>query len=311
MPIPLAAVVGPTATGKSALAVELALRCGGEIINADSMQVYAGMDIATAKPTEAERRGVPHHLLGFLPLSESYSVVRFQRDARACIDDIRSRGKLPILCGGTGLYIDAVLDDVDFTPMEAAPGIRAALELRAAEEGADALWAELARVDPETAAAVHPRNVTRVIRALEVYGATGETLSAQRARSRLRPSPYDVRMVGLDFEDRGKLYARIDVRVDRMLADGLVEECRACLAEPLSDTAAQAIGCKELAPYFAGLLPLETCVENLKMSTRRYAKRQRTWFRRDPRVYWLYPDRIDMYKICEKAKMHMVFCEPM
>ena len=305
MPIPIVAVVGPTASGKTSLAVELALRTGGEVISADSMQIYAGMPVATAQPDESERRGVPHHLIGFLPPSEDYSVARFVEDAGACARDIASRGRLPILAGGTGLYVDALLQNIRFEPMPENADIRARLLRRAEEEGPQPLWDELAAVDPETAAAVHPRNVTRVVRALEVYLLTGETISARRRRSRAEPSPYKVCWIGLDYADRAVLYDRIGRRVDRMLGDGLLDECRAQLASPLSETSAQAIGYKELAPYLAGLLPLEECVENLKRATCRYAKRQLTWFRRNPEIHWMYPDRMPPAEILERSEKAM------
>ena len=305
MPVPIVAVVGPTASGKTSLAVELALRHNGEVISADSMQIYAGMPVATAQPDETERRGVPHHLIGFLPPTEDYSVARFVEDAGACADKIAARGKLPIVAGGTGLYIDALLQNIRFEPMPENAGLRARLLRQAEEEGPQTLWEELASVDPETASAVHPRNVTRVIRALEVYRLTGETISERRRRSRSEPSPYRVCWLGLDYADRSVLYDRIGRRVDAMLENGLLEECRAQLASPLSETSAQAIGYKELAPYFSGLLPLETCVENLRRATCRYAKRQLTWFRRNPEIHWLYPDRMSSAEILENSEKAM------
>lgn len=307
MAIPIVAVVGPTASGKTSLAVELALRHNGEVISADSMQIYAGMPVATAQPDEKERRGIPHHLQGFLSPTEEYSVARFAEDAGACIQEITSRGKLPIIAGGTGLYVDSLLQNIRFEPMPENAEVRARLLRRVEEEGERTLWEELAAVDPETASSVHPRNSTRVVRALEVYLLTGETISARRKRSRAEPSPYKTCWLGLDYADRAVLYDRIRLRVDQMLENGLLDECRAQLDSPLSETSAQAIGYKELAPYFSGLLSLDECVENLKRSTCRYAKRQLTWFRRNPDIHWLYPDQMNFAEILEKSEKAIAF----
>lgn len=303
--IPLLAIVGPTASGKTALAVALAKRCGGEVVSADSMQIYRGMEIATAKPTVSERDGVPHHLIDFLPPDAVYSVAQYAKDARRCIREIHVRGRLPILCGGTGLYVDAVLDHLQFPDVETDYALRAELERRADTEGMQRLLEELRTVDPETAAALHPHNRGRVIRALEVYRLTGKTMGEQRRLSRREAAPYRQCCLGLDYRDRQKLYDRIDRRVDAMLQAGLLDECRRALDGGLSDTAAQAIGYKELAPYFAGLLPLEDCVDRLKRATRRYAKRQLTWFRRRDGIVWLYPDTACEQEILTKAQKCM------
>ncbi len=303
--IPLLAIVGPTASGKTALAIALAKRYGGEVVSADSMQIYRGMDIATAKPTAEEQDGVPHHLIDFLPADAVYSVAQYAADARRCIREIDGRGRLPILCGGTGLYVDAVLDHLQFTEVETDFSLREELERRADEEGMERLLAELRAVDPETASALHPNNRSRVIRALEVYRLTGKPMSEHRMLSRRQPAPYRLCCLGLDYRDRQTLYQRIDRRVDAMLAAGLLGECGQALDAGLSDTSAQAIGYKELAPYFAGLLPLEVCVENLKRATRRYAKRQLTWFRRRSGINWLYPDADCWEEILTKAQKCM------
>ena len=285
----LPVIAGPTASGKTGLAVELALRLDGEVVSADSMQVYQTLQIGTARPTAAEMRGVPHHLLGFLPLTEKYSVARYAQDARSAIAAVRARGRLPILCGGTGLYIDAVTDNLQFAGEGENPALREELARRA-EEGAESLLEELRAVDPETAGRLHPSNRGRIVRALELYYTTGMTMSEQLRFSRSVPPPFEARRIVLDCRERAVLYGRIDRRVDAMLAAGLLEEAEQALAAPTAPTALQAIGYKELAPYFAGRIPLAEAVENLKRSTRRYAKRQLTWFRRRADACFLYID---------------------
>lgn len=288
---PLLCVVGPTASGKTALAAALGRRLNGEVISADSMQVYRAMRVGTARPTEAEMAGVPHHLTGFLPLEEAYSVARFVEDASRCVSEIAGRGRLPILAGGTGLYVSSLVDGIAFAEEERDPALRERLRLRGEREGGSALLAELAQYDPASAARLHPNDLTRIVRAIEVYRTTGETMTARLERSRLRGSPYRLCMLGLKDSDRKALYDRIDRRVDRMLEDGLEEEARRVLAQPGGATALQAIGYKELAPYLQGKCSRGEAVENLKRETRRYAKRQLTWFGRDPRIFWLERDR--------------------
>lgn len=294
--IRIVTVAGPTASGKTALAVALAKRLNGEVISADSMQVYAEPRIGTARPDESEMAGIPHHLLGFLPLSQPYSVAQYAEDARAAIADIHSRGKLPILCGGTGLYIQAVTENLSFSPEDSHDDCRAELKARAAAEGIEVLLAELTAIDPETAARLHPNDEGRIIRALEVYKMTGRTMTEQRQLSRTQPTPYNNTLLFLDFRNREVLYDRIDRRVDVMLQNGLLAEAERLLAAPTAPTAMQAIGYKELAPYFAGTLTLEEAVDNLKRSTRRYAKRQLSWFRRlaEPLYVDDYPDPADL-----------------
>ncbi len=294
--IRIVTVAGPTASGKTALAVALAKRLNGEVVSADSMQVYAEPRIGTARPDESEMAGIPHHLLGFVPLSRPYSVAQYAEDARAVIADIHSRGKLPILCGGTGLYIQAVTENLSFSPEDSHDDCRAELKARAAAEGIEALLAELTAVDPETAARLHPNDEGRIIRALEVYKMTGRTMTEQRRLSRTQPTPYNNTLLFLDFRNRDVLYDRIDRRVDAMLQNGLLAEAERLLAAPTAPTAMQAIGYKELAPYFAGTLTLSEAVDNLKRSTRRYAKRQLSWFRRlaEPLYVDDYPDPADL-----------------
>lgn len=287
---PVIVVVGATASGKTALAVELAKRFGGEVISADSMQIYQGMDIATAKPTPEEMQGVRHHLVDFLPVEETYSVARFIQDANAAADEIIAAGKIPVIAGGTGLYIDSLLENILFEEEPDHSELREKLAERRQREGIEALYRELASVDPEAAAALHINNEKRVLRALEVYYLTGETLSERRKRSRPVPSRFDPVYVGLDYADREKLYDRINLRVDRMLENGLLQEAERYCALENAATSSQAIGYKELKGYINGEIPLREAVENLKRSTRRYAKRQLTWFRRNEKVHWLYCD---------------------
>jgi tRNA dimethylallyltransferase len=287
--IPLLVVCGPTASGKTALAASLAKALGGEVIGADSMQIYKGYDIATAKPTEAETRGVPHHLIGFLDPRESFSVADYVRLAKPVIREVASRGRLPVLCGGTGLYISSLVDNIAFETIEVSESIRENLKQLAREKGAAHLFAMLEKTDPALAEKLHPNNLGRVIRALEVYEATGERMSALQERARQHPSEYDARMLGLTYRDRESLYGRVNQRIDGMLGRGLLEEAKAALAYG-GDTFSQAIGFKEFELYFAGAESLPEAVERLKRGTRRYAKRQLTWFRRDKRVNWLYRD---------------------
>ncbi len=278
--IPLLVVAGPTASGKTRLAVELARRLQGEVISADSMQVYADLAIGTARPTAEEMGGIPHHLIGFLPLQESYSVARYVQDAHRATEAVWTAGRLPILAGGTGLYIQSLLDNLTFTEEGADPAQRAALKARAETEGGAPLLEELRLVDPETADRLHENDIGRIVRALEAYRTTGIPLSEQARRSRKNPTPYEAVVFLLDSRNRQVLYQRIDRRVDQMLAQGLLEEARTVLAGPQAGTAMQAIGYKELAPYFAGDCSLGEAVDRLKQGTRRYAKRQLSWFRR-------------------------------
>lgn len=277
-------VCGPTASGKTALAVELAKIYGGEVISADSMQIYTDMDIASAKPTPAEQQGIPHHLVGFLDPAESFSVADYVRLCDECVRDILSRGKTPIICGGTGLYISSFVDNLTFDDSEQDLTFREEMRKFAEENGKSALLEKLREIDPEAASALHENNVGRVIRALEVFHTTGHTISKAKEMSRQTPSPYEFVMIALDFEDRSVLHERINRRVDDMVERGLVEEARRCFAQPDRPTAAQAIGCKELYPYFRGERLLAECIEELKLRTRQYAKRQMTWFRRDKRI---------------------------
>jgi len=284
-------VCGPTASGKSGLAVALSKRLNGEIISADSMQIYRGLDIGTAKVTEEEMQGVPHHLLDICDPSESYSVAEFVQQANSCIEQIEEKGRLPILCGGTGLYISSLLAGVQFVEHPATPDLRAQLEQEAAQKGNEAMWQQLQLVDPYSAAAIHPNNIKRVLRALEIYRQTGLTMTQQAAQSLPDCPPYNALVLGLTCRDRQKLYDRIDTRFDSMIQCGLLEEARQVLFHRESwVTAAQAIGYKEFFPYLLGESSLTECTEQAKRASRRYAKRQLTWFNRVPDICWLYTD---------------------
>lgn len=288
---PLVAVVGPTASGKTALAVELAKALNGEVLSFDSMQLYKGMDVATAKPTADEMQGIPHHLIDVVDPSKTYSVARFQEDAARIIADIRSRGKNVILVGGTGLYLDSFIENLQFLDTGDATEVRARLKTELESEGPEAMHARLMDIDPDYAEKLHPNNTGRVLRALEIYELTGYTMTNQIAQSRREPGRYDVCYIGLTAEDRDYLYERINLRVDRMVENGLLDEARQWLEERPGATAAQAIGIKEMLPYLAGEDTLENCTEKLKADTRHYAKRQLTWFRRNPDVHWLFIDQ--------------------
>ncbi len=303
---PLIAIVGPTASGKTSLAVAVCKALGGEAVSCDSMQIYEGMDIATAKPDAEEMQGVPHHLIGFAKPDEVYSVAKYCESAKAVIEDIASRGKKAVLVGGTGLYYSSLVDNIEFLPEETDFEYREKLRKRAETEGAQVLLDELSAIDPEAAAKLHPNNLGRVIRALEIYHTTGKTITDQNEQSRNCQSPFDTVAICLDARDRQVLYDRINRRVDIMIENGLIEEARAFFENPPGRTAKQAIGYKELNPYFSGEKPLEECIENLKMQTRRYAKRQLTWFRRDERIKFVYIDDYFCFDDMLKAVLNII-----
>lgn len=285
---PIVAVVGPTATGKTALGVALCERFGGEVISADSMQIYRGLDVGTAKVTQEETHGVPHHCVDILQPEETFSVADFTALAARLESEISARGHLPVLVGGTGLYVQSLLYGVRFAEEKAAPGLRETLAAELAEKGPAAMYAELQAADPEAAAAIHPNNTVRVLRALEHYRTTGRRLSEQKAASLPPERPYRALVLGLDFPDRAQLYRRIDLRVDKMLDAGLLDEAELVYDHRASyKTAAQAIGYKEFFPYFEGTAPLADCTAKLKQASRNYAKRQLTWFRHMDGVTWL------------------------
>ena len=284
----LIVLTGPTAVGKSKLSIELAKRIGGEIISADSMQVYKYMNIGTDKITKEKMGGVPHHLIDFLEPSEEFDVFSFQKLCKDAIEDISSRGKIPIIVGGTGFYIQAVLYDVDFTETDEDDSLRKELEERAKTEGVHILHEELKKVDPESAEIIHENNSKRVIRALEYYLKTGKPISEHNKEQHERTSPYDFRYFVLT-DERKTLYSRIDKRVDQMMEEGLLEETKSLLnlGYPLSSTASKSIGYREMFGYLDGQYDLERAVYLIKQNTRHFAKRQLTWFRRERDVIWI------------------------
>ena len=291
---PLLIVAGPTATGKSDSAVELALRMNGEVISADSMQVYRGMDIGSAKVTVEEMRGVPHHLIDCADPSENWNVVRFQKEARRAVQDIASRGRLPILCGGTGFYIQALLYDIVFTQMDENTPLRDRLSALAAEKGPEAVHALLLEKDPASAAAIHPNNLKRVIRAIEFMEESGGSIAAHNLQQRERESAYRSVFFVLTM-DRARLYERIDRRVDIMMERGLVEEVARLRAMGIQrdSTSMQGIGYKQVYGYLDGEYDLEEAVRLIKRDTRHFAKRQLTWFKREKDVIWTDLDRFE------------------
>ena len=282
-------VVGPTASGKSEFAIALARHFDGEIISADSMQIYRGMRIGTAAPSASEQQGILHHLIATIPPTESFSVERFRDHALPVLRDILSRGKTAIVVGGTGLYFDALLLNHAYAPAEPDQNYRQKLHQLALQQGNDAVYRLLADCDPEAAARIHPNNLKRVIRALEVFHLTGQSISEHDRLSRIGEPEFKPFWFGLLPEPRDFLYARIDQRVDRMMADGLLAETESLLQSGVSPdaTAMQAIGYKELVPVLLSSIPLSEAVAQIKQRSRRYAKRQLTWFRRNPNIRWL------------------------
>lgn len=284
-------ICGPTASGKTGQAVALAKKLNAEVVSCDSMQIYRGMDVGTAKPTTAEMEGVPHHLLDVAEPGEDFSVSRYVELADAAIRDIQSRGKPAIVCGGTGLYMDSLVKGKAFAA-PTRPAQREYVEGIAEKHGIEYVYNMLKDADPETAERLHLSDRKRIIRALEVFLITGMPLSWHNAQSKLQAPKYEPVWIGLSFRDRDKLYRRIDARVDQMLAQGLETEVRALLEKGIDPktTAMQAIGYKEMAAALRGECSLEQAVEQIKQSSRRYAKRQLTWFRRNEAIHWLYVD---------------------
>ena len=281
-------IAGPTASGKTALAVELAKELNGEVVSCDSIQVYKRMDIGTAKPTAEEMQGIPHHMLDVAQAWEDFSVSRYCNQAAPIVDDIIAQGKTAIIAGGTGLYMDSLIRGHSFAPFPST-GVREALEARAEAEGIQPLLEELAQVDPESTGRLHPSDRKRIIRALEVYRETGITITEHNRRTREVPPKYRPVWLGLDFSDRAALYRRIDRRVERMLEAGLLDEIRSLLESgiPETCTAMQAIGYKEFLPVLRGERGLCDAAAEVCQSSRRYAKRQLTWFRRNPNMHWI------------------------
>ena len=286
----LVCVVGPTGCGKTRLGVEIAKATRGEVVSCDSMQIYRGMVIGTAAPTEEEMQGVPHHMVGVVSPEENYSVARYADDAAKCVDDIIARGKQPVVVGGTGLYLNALLAGHGFARGDKDGRYRAELEARWESEGGDALYADLARLDPETARVLHPNDRKRILRALEVYYETGKTMAQHNAETKRIPPRYDSVRIGLAYEDREQMKRAIDARVDEMVEAGLFDEVRALLASgvPRDVTALQAIGYKEALTYLDGASTRGEAIDEIKLRSRQYAKRQLTWLRRDTGIHWYY-----------------------
>lgn len=301
--LPLLVIAGPTASGKTALGIALAKEFDGEVISADSMQIYKGLDITTAKPTPEETEGVPHHLISIIDMDAEFSVADYVRLAKEKIAEVCARGRLPILVGGTGLYINSLVDGVNFDNAETDGRIRQKLAREAEEKGIETLYERLKQIDPETAELVPVQNTVRVIRALEIYELTGMKFSEYKRANMGKESPYKLCMLGLGYEDRDVLYERINRRVTVMAENGMIEECRAVYENKRLGTVCQAIGYKELIPFFEGRDTAESCLDKIRQSSRRYAKRQLTWFRRDERINWIYMDKIhDFDKIMEICK---------
>lgn len=289
MPPKILVIVGPTASGKTRMAVELAQRHNGEVISADSMQIYRTMDIGTAKPTQEEMGGIPHHMIDVADPEEDFSVARYVEMAARCVDDVLARGKLPIVAGGTGLYIDSLLSGRTFAPFSPDSALRGELERELAEKGGQAMLEVLAQVDPEAAQRLHPNDHKRIIRALEVYRSTGKTITQHNRETQAIPPRYNALTIGLAFQDRQAMWRRIDQRVDEMVAAGLEDEVRRLLTSGISPkcTAMQAIGYKEFTQALSGEMTWQEAADVVKLRSRQYAKRQLTWFGRNPNTRWV------------------------
>lgn len=299
--IPLIVVCGPTASGKTGLGIQLAKKYNGEVVSADSMQIYKGMDIATAKPTQQEMEGITHHLISYVNPTQSYSVADYVQEAHKVIKEIYSRGKTPILVGGTGLYINSLVNNIEFGKENSNEEIRHQLYKKLETQGADSLLEQLAEFDPQSAQRLGTGNHRRLVRAIEVYLTTGKTMTQHIEESKLIPSPYNDVRIGLSCENRENLYNKINLRVDLMIEQGLLEETEEFFKQSYSNTAVKAIGYKELEPYFKGTDTLENTIECLKRETRRYAKRQLTWFRRDEKINWIFTDTLSKENVLQTA----------
>lgn len=284
----LIVITGPTASGKTALSVELAKILDGEIVNADSMQIYKYMDIGTAKPTLSERQGIPHHLIDVVNPDEPFSVARYCECANKVIEDIHLRGKIPVMVGGTGLYVDSLVNNIKFSEIEPDDEYRNEMEHFADEKGNEYIYKMLCDIDPESASKIKVADRKRIIRALEVYHLTGKTITWHNEQSRSVPSPYNTTMFAIDV-DREALYDKINRRVDIMIADGLVDEVKNIMDMGIQSdaTSMQAIGYKEIVEYLEGHITLDEAIDKIKQGSRRYAKRQLTWFRRNEKIHWI------------------------
>ena len=300
--IKICVIVGPTASGKSSLAIWLAKQINGEIISADSMQIYKGMNIGTAKPTAQEQKLVPHHMIDFLHQDELFSVADYVKMAKKIIEEVVNRGKKPILVGGTGLYVDSLLNGVQFQDQNENLAVRKKLFEELEQFGSEYMLDKLKKVDFEYAKTLHPNNTKRIIRGLEIYSATGMKMSDNLKLSKSVPSCFDACRIGLTFDNRENLYKRINDRVDDMIDSGLLEEAHCIInSSSSSHTSMQAIGYKEFTGYFNGTESLDVCISKLKQNTRKYAKRQLTWFRRNKDINWIHCDKLSDIDIKNKA----------
>lgn len=294
--IKVLSVVGPTASGKTALCIELAKRFNGEIISSDSMQIYKEFNIVTAKPSIEQLKKVKHHLIGVVPISKNFSVSDYVKIAKGCIKDINSRGKLPIITGGTGLYVDSLLNDVNFEETGYDTKIRSELFKKVENGEIEKLFLMLQKIDPESASKIHQNDIKRVTRAIEFYYSSGYPISQQNGGTINKQSKYNECIIGIGFKDRDVLYGRINKRVDQMFEDGLLDEVKKCSLMNIGNTASGAIGYKELLPFINGKCSLKEAIEKIKMETRRYAKRQLTWFRKNQKIRWIYADEYDDFE---------------
>ena len=289
--IPIICVVGPTASGKTALGIGLAKALGGEIVSADSMQVYKGMPIAAAVPTDDEKENIPNHLMEFLEPEYQLTVAEYTRLAHKKIEEIKNGGKLPIIVGGTGLYVDSLVNNIRFTDEEFSPETREKYEKEYDKNGGEQMLNRLREIDPDIAEKLYANDKKRIVRAFEIYENTGITMTKQYENSREIPSPYDTVFIGINYKNREILYERINKRVDLMLENGLLEEARKFYEKSGQNGGFQAIGHKEFYPFFKGEITFEEAVDRLKQQTRRYAKRQLTWFRKNEKINWIYADQ--------------------
>ncbi len=302
--IPIVVVLGPTASGKTKLAVDIAKKYDGEVISADSMQIYKYLSVGTAKPTKEEMQNIPHHLIDFVEPDTTFSVAQFCKLAKEKIAEISSRGKLPIIAGGTGLYINSLIENVAFSHIGQDEEIRNELYDYAKVNGNEKLFEQLLKIDPEISKSMHYNNLPRVVRAIEIYRLTGENMTSHVKKSKLKPTEYNSLLIGLNYTNRQTLYDRINYRVDLMMENGLLEEAKELFGGKYSGTALQAIGYKEFYDFLYNDVPLIECVDKIKMESRRYAKRQLTWFRRNEAINWLYIDEIDSYEeLFSRAKL--------
>lgn len=288
--IDLVCIVGPTASGKTSLSIEIAKIFNGEIISADSMQLYKGIHIASAAPDEEEKQGIPHHLIEILNCGDKCTVADYVEMASSVIAQVNERGKLPIIVGGTGLYVDSLTQGIQFVPQDTDYELRREIEEEYEKYGGEEMLKRLSEIDLESAQKLHSNDKRRIVRAFEIYRSTGDTKTQTNIYSRVEESPYNVLMLGLNFQDREALYDRINRRVDIMLKNGLLKEAEQTLNLGDNGGAGQAIGHKELYPFLKGEIALETATENLKQATRRYAKRQLTWFRKNENINWIFAD---------------------